>query len=262
MQHTNRTDTGPFALTPEWVLDAEISDRAKVLYAVLGRYADDEGKAWPSRRTLAERLRCSPESIDRAVRELREVAALSIVERARPDGSRTSNEYTLYRSPPVPRVLRTADEGGIRTADEARNESQLERDVETSATPQSLLPPRHPRQVDRVRVTEEEDAAAIAILASFNVQAGTSFRSDEWLAKIIRRIREYPEATYDDHREIIRVALADPWWSGPPNPSVIYGNAAQFERSVQAVRATLAKGDDDERLERIVAEALRTREEL
>lgn len=60
-----------FAIIDEWVLDLEVSDRALRLYAILLRYADkDTHKAFPSRRTLADRLRCSPKSVDRAIAEL------------------------------------------------------------------------------------------------------------------------------------------------------------------------------------------------
>ena len=56
-----------FAIIDEWLLDLDISDRAVRLYAVLARYADSETlKAYPSRGTLAERLRCSKASVDRA----------------------------------------------------------------------------------------------------------------------------------------------------------------------------------------------------
>jgi hypothetical protein len=47
-----------FAIIDEWVLDLDISDRALRLYACLLRYADkDTHKAFPSRKTLSERLR-------------------------------------------------------------------------------------------------------------------------------------------------------------------------------------------------------------
>lgn len=129
-----RTDTGPFALIPEWVLDAEISDRAVRLYAVLGRYADNAGESHPSRTTLAKRVQCSRDSIDRAIRELEGVGALSAEPRYEDDeeGGRrqTSNLYTILRLPG-----RTVAEGGggtpaappSRTA-AAQNENQVERE--------------------------------------------------------------------------------------------------------------------------------------
>jgi len=93
-----RTDTGPFVIIPEWVLDSGISDRAIRLYCTLGRYADDvTGEAYPSRRTLGKRLGCSTDSIDRAKNELVEVGALSVVHRKDEAGDPTSNLYTVHR---------------------------------------------------------------------------------------------------------------------------------------------------------------------
>ena len=106
MSETNRstltTDTGPFAIVPEWLLDAEVSDRAKVLYAILARHADaKDGTAFPRRRTLARRLHCSVDSVDRAVRELTEMGALVREHRYDDDegGDRrqTSNLWTVAR---------------------------------------------------------------------------------------------------------------------------------------------------------------------
>ena len=99
------------------------------------------------------------------------------------------------------------------------------------------------------------------MLGAWNRLAGQDLRSRDWLAKIVMRIREYPEATAHDHEHIIRANLADPWWSGPPTPSVVYGNGAQFERAIQTARAALEAGDADERLARIVEDATRRRSE-
>ena len=56
-----------FSIVPEWVLDADISDAAVRLYAVLLRYGQSSGQRMPSRRTLADRLRKkSVDSVDRA----------------------------------------------------------------------------------------------------------------------------------------------------------------------------------------------------
>ena len=71
MSDTQITIDRRFAIIDEWILDLDISDRALRLYALLSRYADkDTHKAFPSRQTLADRLRCSPKSVDRASQEL------------------------------------------------------------------------------------------------------------------------------------------------------------------------------------------------
>jgi hypothetical protein len=80
-----------FAILDEWLLDLDISDRAVRLYAVLARYADnDTHKAYPSRETLATRLRCSTKSVDRAALELVEQGAMTKQQR-----TNSSIIYTL-----------------------------------------------------------------------------------------------------------------------------------------------------------------------
>ena len=75
----NLTADNYFAIVPEWVIDAEISDRAFRLYAVLRRGVDKEtGYARVSRPKLATRLRTSVKSIDRALRELEEAGAVTV----------------------------------------------------------------------------------------------------------------------------------------------------------------------------------------
>ena len=72
-----------FAIVDEWVINLDISDRAFKLYAVLARYADNNThKAFPSRETLATRLRCSKASVDRAVMELVDAQAIEKKHRA------------------------------------------------------------------------------------------------------------------------------------------------------------------------------------
>ena len=67
---TFKSDIGPFSILPEWVLDAEISHGAVRLYALLARYTNSDQAAWPSRATLATRLRTSKDTVDRLIKEL------------------------------------------------------------------------------------------------------------------------------------------------------------------------------------------------
>lgn len=70
-----------FALVPDGVLYAPISDRAFRLWTVLRKYSTLPDGARPSRRTLAERLRCSVPSVDRAIDELRAAKLLGVTHR-------------------------------------------------------------------------------------------------------------------------------------------------------------------------------------
>lgn len=91
-----QVERGPFAILPEWLLDAEVSDRAVRLYAVLARYADGEtGTCFPSRTTLGKRLHCGVDAVDRAMRALIDYGAVTKEERRTPRGDQTSNTYTV-----------------------------------------------------------------------------------------------------------------------------------------------------------------------
>lgn len=241
-----------FTQVPEWVLDAEISDRAVRLYGVLGRYADANGRSFPGRETLAERLRCSKDSVDRAMKELEQIGALSKKRRGP-----HSSLYTLHfvRTGAVSdERVRTGAASRVRTG-AAQNESQGN-ESQGVELEKALSDVPGPRTLNRKTVTNAERSQAWLILAEWNRLAEQDLRAHDWLAKIIGRCREYPNATLEDHTLIIETALAHPWWSGPPTPSVVYGNAAQFERSIQQVRRQRGESDD-ERLARIVNEGMR-----
>jgi len=118
-----------FAIIDEWLLDLDISDRAIRLYAVLARYADnDTHKAYPSRETLAQRLRCSKASVDRAAQELVDCHAMTKKQR-----HNSSIVYTLQVSSPMMRGVLTHDEGGsspvqrgVLTSDDLTKPTELE----------------------------------------------------------------------------------------------------------------------------------------
>ena len=131
------SDTGPFAIIPEWLLaDPAVSDRAVRLYALLARYADyEDGSSFPSRRTLADRLGRSVDSIDRAARDLEAAGGLIIEHRQDDAGDPTTNRWTVVRTAPARRGRREDEETGRRGSaatgrrvSAAQNESQDERE--------------------------------------------------------------------------------------------------------------------------------------
>lgn len=104
-----------FAIVPEWLLDADVSDTAIRLYAVLLRYGQSSGARMPGRATLARRMRRkSVDTVDRAMREL--VAIGAVVVEHRYDGpQRLTNRYHLHaRQPNTLRGVSEATDGGGR----------------------------------------------------------------------------------------------------------------------------------------------------
>ena len=98
-----------FSIVPQWLLEADISDRAIRIYGLIASYADNETHtAFPSRDTLARRARCHVKTVDRAIVELVEAGAIEKQNRKNGDAY-TSNLYTVKRVSPgrdnrVPRV--------------------------------------------------------------------------------------------------------------------------------------------------------------
>ncbi len=95
---TEIRSTEYFAIIPEWVLHADISANAVRLYGVLNRFANSRGHAWPSRKTIADLMRVSVATVDRAKEELVELGALTVEPRTTPSGDPSSNLYILHTS--------------------------------------------------------------------------------------------------------------------------------------------------------------------
>lgn len=93
----------PFACIPLWVLEADISSAAKLLYAGLNSFvAGKGGSCTVKRRTLSARMGLSVATIGRALKDLVRIGALVIKERQGADGGRLANEYILlFDSPAV-----------------------------------------------------------------------------------------------------------------------------------------------------------------
>ncbi|MCA8916614.1 MAG: helix-turn-helix domain-containing protein [Planctomycetes bacterium] len=88
----------PFAMVPESLLDDDkVSDRSVRVWGLLARYANEAGQCWPSRTTLAKRLRCGTATVDRALANL--ISRGWISKRVRRKGGRyDSTVYTLNQS--------------------------------------------------------------------------------------------------------------------------------------------------------------------
>jgi hypothetical protein len=97
---SHRSDTGPFALVPVWVLDLPISHLAVRVYAVHADWADRAGAHHHGRKAIAERLGCSLDAVDVAHKALVAHRALRIEGRRDAAGDPTSNLYWVCRMPP------------------------------------------------------------------------------------------------------------------------------------------------------------------
>ena len=218
-----------------WVLrhsEERLGNRL-VLLVLADHAAEDGTEARPSVATIAREARLSERQVQYALRHLQEVGAIQD-EREGPKGVRV---YRVTMLPPGGAI--SAPGGAISDAEGVQPiapESSLEPSVLPSTSVAIAPSVDGPRTVNRKATTGLERHRARQILNAWNEASGQDLRSDDWLSKIIMRLREYPDATMLDHEVIIRTALANPWWTGPASPSVVYGNGAQFERSIEQVR--------------------------
>lgn len=90
------SDMGPYGIVPAWVVDAGLSPRGVQLFATLSaKWANKKAQAWPKRGVIAEKMLCSRDSVDRAIRELVDIGALTVKPRTKASGDRGANLYQL-----------------------------------------------------------------------------------------------------------------------------------------------------------------------
>ena len=122
-----------FAIVPEWIVLADISSNAIRLYALLNRFANSQGRAWPSRKTLADLMRTSTATVDRAKDELVTIGALEIEHRLNASGDPSSNLYILTTSSPVMRGTPKDEERGT-PKDDALNRVNMKQSQITASS--------------------------------------------------------------------------------------------------------------------------------
>ena len=91
-----------FALVPDWVIGAELSDAAFRVYSMLLRFGNGSGCRMPSRRLLAERLHRSVDSVDRAMRELEAHRGVRVEHRRRGRENLTNRCHLRTTDPSMP----------------------------------------------------------------------------------------------------------------------------------------------------------------
>lgn len=110
-----RSDLPRYGRTPRELLrDPNMSDRAVRLYALLDDYAGVDGRAFPSRATLASACGCSVPSIARDLAQLVKTGWIVATQRFDATGRQTSTLYALTAGPAslVTRRGVTGDTGG------------------------------------------------------------------------------------------------------------------------------------------------------
>lgn len=173
-----KSDTGPFAIVPEWVLDLDITPQAVRLYCLLARYADASGRSFPSRATLAKRLKVKDRKVvDRAARELEAAGALTIVRRASTTEDPTdasTNVWMIHRLhralPPEPHPS-GSEAPPPSGSDAAQNENHHERE---EPPPAAVAPGSAKSKKDRPRDPIFDALAAVFPAVTRSEQSRTA----------------------------------------------------------------------------------------
>lgn len=248
---------GPrFTIVPDWVLALPLSSAGFRLYVVLLSFAGKDSTSFPSLRAISERMcGASPRQLRRLRAELEKSGLLTVIERTRENGSQTSNLYVV-NTLPNPHATwyqmgmgeedtgvrgdPDTDDRGIRTPVSPPEGESVE--VESGGRPPRRPPPARASAaltVDKRRASVEEMELGGTLLEMWNGLSGQRLRSPDFVKLFIRRCREHPEVTLEQHESLIRSLLTDPdpWWQGHPSPNLIYGSSAQFERQLTTLEA-------------------------
>ena len=228
-----------FAIIPEWVLFSDISPQAVRLYGVLRRYADRDGSCFPSRKRLASDLRMeSTKPVDRALKELVYIGAITIEHRHTEQGDLQSNLYTVLSSPlGGDEKLSTSPLFGPHGS--ARKEATVA--TETSQIRKANLKESQPNEESDYSI---EIITLCNLLADLMVANGTKRPtiSGKWLSDM-DKLNRLDEKTFQQIEAAIRWSQNDSFWS-----SNIHSPAAlrkQYDKMrLQAQRSKASKGVD------------------
>ena len=100
---THLRSIGAFGMIPEWVLQADITSTAKVVFGWMAcKYASRATwTCWPGQQRLADDLRLHPNTIAAALRELIDLGALTKTSRVQGNGAPATNYYQLIFMEPT-----------------------------------------------------------------------------------------------------------------------------------------------------------------
>jgi len=166
----------PFTIIPEWLLYAEVNPRSVVLYGILRRYADKDGRCHPSRKRLAEKLRCTDRTITTLLQELVAVGAVTVEKRFKDNGDQLPNDYFLHNDPHPPgQPIALPLEGGFQPPQAVgfhpNNESQLQRDTSLTAGSSGLPNDPAPPAVNELVAFFVDQCRAVGITPTTRVRA-------------------------------------------------------------------------------------------
>lgn len=201
-----------------------------ILVAYADNAAEADGKCWPDKEEIVEKTGYSQATVYRAIKEL-EAAALILFT------TDSKDRPCAYLAVPWFSHPENGDSQGEKNNSHSENRTNKENVKEPSDRKR-----RRKKKVAGKEISDDEYALAAAVVSLFNSSAGTALTTDAHLTPIVGRIRERPKLTEEQHGKIIAAVFAgEHWWTGPPTPKIIYGNAGIFEQSIELARAAAKK---------------------
>ena len=78
-----------------WAWEQELPPLTKLVLMAIADHCDDEGYAWPGIKGIAKKCGVAHRTVQRQVEDLQDKGILKVEARQRPDGSSSSNGYTV-----------------------------------------------------------------------------------------------------------------------------------------------------------------------
>lgn len=246
--HTVRTDTGPFAIVPLWLLDAINAHKpggmgsALAVYVALHRWADyDTGECWPSHKRIGDAAGISASTVKAALRLLRDIGAVSWVSTTTDDGDPGPNLYTVRHARPT--------SGG--SSPEGWGEQSPEGWGEQSATNKT--------HVNEIQMNENARAVELCELFADAIERDTGKRptiTKRWATDMDRLIRLDDRNPDEIERVILwlsrsRHEVAAFWWPNVRSPKKLRERWDQIAAQVRRERMRTAPGSGGSMVDRI-----------
>lgn len=265
MSDQGRNTMPPFVIMPQWVLAADIPPTAKLVYAALWKRMDnDNHTCWPSRETIAADVGgCAVATVDRSLKELASIGAVTWKRRRRADGAPTSSLYTVHAWPnddgPPARPEPVDNSPGTETQN--RSSAPDPTTQNDSSVGLKTVARTRPIELDPKAATRaDENTTAAAQLASYLAASirdngkGQPTPDDTWTDHMQTLLDEQGVTPTEVRRHIDWVFLwSDGWWTARVRcaehlarswPSITDQCAAARARKAEKPRAP---GDDGQR---------------
>lgn len=266
-----------------WAYRQEIVSGPKFVLVTLANSCDDSGVTWRGQASIEKATGFGRRTVGTHMQSLEAERLIGRLPRFRKNGSRTS-DYTILgcageRSPMMPPDPDEVPSALLALLDHAQISPRADFDVdhaqilggppepsgETSGGERRARVARGSVRIGGSAMNAEAWELAQRVLAEFNAQAGRKYRALKSSGApslaatyVYKRIREYPDLTFEEHADIVRRTIASRWWKeeGPPSFNVVYGPNV-FEENITrpgaparrnghapAVSETVKRGDE------------------